>query len=45
MLRTIAVGNHIQIQGRLVKTLENGRVVISVDDRQFEGKPITPRVS
>ena len=40
MLRTITVGSHVQIQGLLVRTLENGRVVISVGDREYEGKPV-----
>jgi len=41
MLRTITVGNHVQIQGLLVRTLENGKVVISVGNREFEGKPVS----
>ena len=40
MLRTITVGSHVQIQGLLVRTLDNGKVVISVGDREFEGKPV-----
>ena len=40
MLRTITVGNHVQIQGLHVRTLENGKVVVSVGDREFQGKPI-----
>jgi len=43
MLRTISVGNHIQIQGLLVKTLDNGRVVVSVGSEHFEGRPIKCR--
>ena len=30
MLRTIAIENHVQIQGLLVRTLDNGKVVVSV---------------
>jgi hypothetical protein len=41
MLRTITVGNHVQIQGLLVRTLENGKVVVAVGTREFEGKPVT----
>ncbi|SMX41342.1 hypothetical protein OCA8868_02483 [Octadecabacter ascidiaceicola] len=41
MLRTISVGTHVQVQGILVKTLANGRVVVSVGDREFEGTPVT----
>ncbi|SLN34037.1 hypothetical protein PSJ8397_01660 [Pseudooctadecabacter jejudonensis] len=45
MLRTITVGNHIQIQGLLVKTLANGRLVISVGDRKYEGQPVQRRTN
>lgn len=41
MLRTISVGTHVQVQGILVKTLANGRLVVSVGDREFEGTPVT----
>jgi len=41
MLKTITVGNHVQVQGLFVKTLANGRVVVSVGDREFEGRPVS----
>lgn len=41
MLRTITIGSHIQVQGLLVRTLANGKVIISVGEQEFEGKPIT----
>jgi len=41
MLRTISVGTHVQVQGLLVRTLENGKMVVSVGDREFEGKPVS----
>jgi hypothetical protein len=40
MLRTITIENHVQIQGLLVRTLDSGNVVVSVGDREFEGKPV-----
>lgn len=43
MLRTITVGSHVQIQGLFVKTLANGKVVVSVGNREFEGKPVNPK--
>ena len=43
MLQTITVGSHLQIQGLLVRTLENGRVIVSVDNREFEGAPVNRR--
>jgi len=41
MLRTITVGSHVQIQGLLVRTLDNGNVVVAVGDRKYEGKPVS----
>ena len=40
MLHTITIENHVQIQSLLVRTLDNGKVVVSVVDRGFEGKPV-----
>lgn len=40
MLRTITVGTHIQIQGLFVRTLENGKVVVSVGEQEFQGNPV-----
>lgn len=41
MLRTITVGNHVQIQGLFVRDVENGKVIVAVGSREFEGKPVT----
>jgi hypothetical protein len=41
MLRTIAVGSHVQIQGLFVRALENGKVIVAVGSREYEGKPIS----
>ena len=41
MLRTISVGEYLQIQGLFVRTLENGKIVVSVGNRQYEGRPVT----
>lgn len=40
MLRTIMVGSCVSVQGILVRTLANGKVVVSVGERTFEGKPV-----
>ncbi len=45
MLRTITVGNYVQIQGLFVKELSNGCVVVSVNDRLYEGTPVSRRPS
>lgn len=41
MLRTITIGSHVQVQGLLVRTLENGKVIIAVGGREYEGTPVT----
>ncbi len=41
MLRTITIGSYLQIQGLLVRTLENGKLVVSDGEREFEGKPVS----
>jgi len=41
MLKTITVGSCISIQGTFVKTLADGRIVVRVGERTFEGKPVT----
>ena len=40
MLRTITVGNHIQVQGLFVRSLENGKVIVSVGERQYQGQQV-----
>jgi hypothetical protein len=40
MLRTITVGNHIQVQGLFVRSLENGKVIVSIGERQYQGRPV-----
>lgn len=40
MLRTITVGTHVQIQGLFVRTLDNGKVIVAVGAREYEGKPV-----
>ena len=43
MLRTIVVGSCVSVQGLLVRQLDNGRIVIRVGERTYEGMPITPQ--
>jgi len=40
MLRTIAVGSCVSIQGLLVRTLSDGKLVIKVDEKLFVGFPV-----
>lgn len=40
MLRTIQIGSCMSVQGLLVRQLDDGRIVIRVDDRLYQGVPI-----
>ncbi|WP_341212640.1 hypothetical protein [uncultured Limimaricola sp.] len=39
MLQTILIGSCISVQGLLVKQLANGRMLIRVGERLYEGRP------
>jgi len=41
MLRTIALGSSVLIQGIYVKTLPDGRMTVRVDGAQYSGTPVT----
>jgi hypothetical protein len=41
MLRTICIGSSVLIQGVVVKTLPDGKLVVRVDDKLFVGKPVS----
>lgn len=41
MLRTITVGSCVSIQGLLVRTLSDGKLVIKVDEKLFVGVAVT----
>lgn len=40
MLRTIAVGSCVSVQGLLVQTLSDGKLVVKVDEKLFVGFPV-----
>ena len=40
MLRTIRIGKHLLIQGRMVGQTGCGRLMILVDGRRFTGFPV-----
>ena len=40
MLRTIIMSTCVQVQGTFVRALSDGRIVVSVDNRDFAGQPI-----
>lgn len=41
MLRTITVGSCVSVQGLFVAQLNNGKVVIEVDQKRYTGYPVT----
>lgn len=40
MLRTIAVGSCVSVQGVLVGHLSDGKIIVRVDDKTFVGVPV-----
>ena len=40
MLRTITLGSCVSVQGTFVRQLDNGRIIVRVDEREFTGRPI-----
>ncbi|WP_199221290.1 hypothetical protein [Maritimibacter sp. 55A14] len=40
MLRTIRLGSCVSVQGTLIRTLENGKLLVRVGERLFEGFPV-----
>lgn len=45
MLRTILLGSCVSVQGVFERQLENGRILIRVGDRLFEGLPVTKKAA
>ncbi len=41
MLRTVSIGTTILIQGLFVRTLANGKVVVAVGSREYQGTPVS----
>lgn len=45
MLRTIAVGSCVSVQGTFEQQLENGKIVVRVGDRLYTGRPVTSKAA
>ncbi|MEP2782497.1 MAG: hypothetical protein ABJO67_02235 [Pseudoruegeria sp.] len=41
MMKTITMGSYISVQGMFIRALENGKIVVRVGSRDFEGYPIS----
>jgi len=40
MLKTILLGSCVYVQGTFVRKLENGKIMVRVGDRVFQGLPV-----
>lgn len=40
MLRTVILGSCVSVQGLLVRRLENGKIIVRVGPRTYEGYPV-----
>jgi hypothetical protein len=45
VIRTIELGTCVSVQGVFVRTLNDGRIVIRTDSREFAGYPVSPNVT
>ena len=45
MLRTITVGSCVSVQGTFEAQLENGKIVVRVDDRPYAGRPVSRKAA
>ncbi len=41
MLRTISIGSCVSVQGIVVGTTSDGKLMVRVDDKTFTGYPVT----
>ena len=45
MLRTILLGSCVYVQGTFVRKLDDGKIVVKVGERLFQGLPVAARVA
>jgi hypothetical protein len=45
MLRTIIIGSCVQVQGLFERQLENGKILVRVGTRLFEGYPVARKAA
>jgi hypothetical protein len=41
MIKTITIGSCVYVQGTFVRNLADGKIVVRVGDRMFQGLPIS----
>lgn len=45
MLKTILVGSCVSVQGIFVRRLEDGKIVVQVGEKLFQGMPVSEAVA
>lgn len=40
MVKTISVGRYMSVQGKFIKALANGKILVRVGEKLFEGHPV-----
>ena len=45
MLRTITLGSCVSVQGTFIRQLEDGKIMVRVDEKTFVGIPVTSRAA
>ncbi|WP_164870884.1 hypothetical protein [Mesobaculum littorinae] len=45
MVKTIKIGSCASVQGQVVRSLDDGRVVIQLGERVYTGFPVGPRAA
>ena len=45
MIRTILLGSCVSVQGVFVRNAENGKIVVRVGDRIYQGRPVADLVA
>jgi len=40
MIRTILLGSCVSVQGIFVRKLDDGKIVVRVGDRMYQGRPV-----
>lgn len=45
MLRTITLGTCVSVQGTFERALDNGKILVRVGDRVFEGFPVSRKAA
>ncbi len=45
MMRTITLGSCVSVQGSFVRKLHNGKIVVRVGEKTFEGLPVASKAA